>query len=66
MGEAISGVKKARDLDRGLIRRWAERNFDMDRVRHMYQAYFEQLDSRWEDGFYTTETNEEAKRYQRV
>jgi len=32
----------------------------------MYQAYFEQLDSRWEDGFYTIEANEEAKRYQRV
>lgn len=41
-------------LNRGSIREYAINNFSLDRVRYLYQDYFDQLSTLWEKGFYTT------------
>lgn len=36
------------------IREYAISNFSLDRVRYLYQDYFDQLNTLWEEGFYST------------
>ena len=43
-------------LDRSSIREYAISNFSVDRVKYLYDDYFTQLMTLWEDGFYTTQT----------
>lgn len=42
-------------LDRHHIRDYAIENFSVDRVKYLYDDYFKQLSTLWEDGFYTTQ-----------
>lgn len=48
----VWAARNAHLLDPQACRFWAERNFSMDRVKHMYQEYFEMLWDLWEDGWY--------------
>lgn len=42
-GEALWAAKNIEKLDKKVIRKWAEDNYSLERVRWMYQAYMEQL-----------------------
>lgn len=53
LGEFIEAMDLVKTLDRVAIRKYATANFSLDRVRHQYEAYFEQLDSLWETGWKT-------------
>ncbi len=59
---ATQAVEK---LDPQKIRDWAIANFSMDRVRHQYQAYFEQLYTIWGNGWYEETYDATNKRYYR-
>jgi glycosyltransferase involved in cell wall biosynthesis len=54
MGEAVWA---ANNLDKlkspAKIRQYAMKNFSMDRIKNLYQAYFEQLYTLWDDGWYS-------------
>lgn len=54
MGEAVWA---AQNLDKlaspAKIREYAMKNFSLDRVKDLYQAYFEQLYTLWDDGWYS-------------
>ena len=63
LGEAVSGVEKCATLDRKKIQEWAQNNYSMERIRYLYQAYFEQLLTLWCKGFYTETSTEEYQRY---
>ncbi len=67
IGEAVWAAKNVGNLDTKLIRDYAINNFGVERVKYLYQAYFEQLLTLWGTGFYTTEDQgvSEYKRYQR-
>jgi len=45
-------VEHINEIDRGACREWAVENYSMDRVRWMYQEYFEQLDDLRGAGWY--------------
>lgn len=68
LGEALWA---AQNLDKLLpaeqIRQYAVDNFSMDRVKNLYQAYFEQLYTLWNDGWYSSWNHgvAELQRYQR-
>jgi len=47
----------AKDLDGEECRRWASENYSIDRVRLMYQKYFENIYDLWDDGWYTIYPN---------
>ena len=40
-------------LDPNVIRKYAVDNFSMDVLKYRYQDYFDQLETLWEDGFYS-------------
>lgn len=54
LGEALWA---AQHLDELLppekIREYAVANYSMDRIKNLYQAYFEQLSTLWQDGWYS-------------
>ena len=65
IGEYIQAAKNVKHLDPYRIRKYALKNFSLDRVRWQYEAYFNQLLDLWGDGFYSrTETN--INRYGRL
>ncbi len=54
LGEAIWAAKNVGKLDPKQIRQYAIDNFSIDRVKYLYQAYFEQLYTIWdENGWYS-------------
>ena len=53
IGEAVWAAKNLDKLNNKKIHEYAVDNFSVDRVRYLYQAYFEQLLTLWEDGFYS-------------
>lgn len=53
IGEATWAAKNIESLDRKKIHNYAKQNFSTERIKQLYQAYFEQLDMLYEDGFYT-------------
>ncbi len=65
------GLWAIQNLDKLLppkkLREYAVKNFSMKRVAVMYQAYFEQLDDLWRDGWYSKNSNGQSKyhRYDR-
>ena len=48
------------------IRRIAEANYSIDRVRWMYQEYFEMLTGLWTDGWYEQRPRENTNRLRGV
>ncbi len=53
IGEAEWAAKNVHKLNNKKIHEYAVKNFSVDRVKYQYQAYFEQLLTLWEDGFYS-------------
>lgn len=53
IGEATWAADNVEKLDNKKIHQYAVDNFGVDRVRYLYQAYFEQLLTLWGDGFYS-------------
>lgn len=53
IGEAVWAAKNVGKLDNKKIHEYAVNNFSVDRVKYQYQAYFEQLQTLWHDGFYS-------------
>lgn len=64
LGEVVQALKNVDKLDPKQIRDYAINNFSMDRVKYLYQAYFEQLSQLWGEGWYSDIDNAEYKRYQ--
>lgn len=65
LGEAMWACENVDKLDPKKIRDYAVNNFSMDRVKYLYQAYFEQLMTLWDDGWYSEKYDPTNKRYQR-
>ena len=57
VGEAVWAAQNVDKLQPKKLRNYAVENFSVDRVRFQYQAYFEQLLSLYDRGFYTSEDN---------
>lgn len=64
IGEAVWGAKNVHKLNNKVIHEYAVENFSVERVKYLYQAYFEQLQTLWEEGFYSNWDKGVAK-YQR-
>ncbi len=64
IGEAVWAGKNVHKLNNKKIHQYAVNNFSVDRAKYMYQAYFEQLQTLWEEGFYSNWDKGVAK-YQR-
>ncbi len=67
MGEAVWAAQNVGQLDPRAIRRYAVQNFSVNRIKYLYQAYFEQLNSLWNaDQFWTNDSGvSQYHRYQR-
>ena len=61
LGEAIWATKNLDKLDPKTIRKYAIDNFSMDRIKYLYQAYFEQLNTLWDKGWYSKWDNGVSK-----
>jgi glycosyltransferase involved in cell wall biosynthesis len=57
LGEAVWAANNVDKLDPKTIHEYAVANFSTDRVRHQYQAYFEQLETLYDDGWYADWNN---------
>jgi glycosyltransferase involved in cell wall biosynthesis len=68
IGEAVWAAKNVHFLDPETIHNYAVNNFSVDRVKYLYQAYFEQLLTLWEEGFYSpwSKSVSEYNRYKRL
>lgn len=53
-GEAVWAAQHVHELDPQAIRNYALANFSLGRVKWLYQAYFEQLLTLWEKGWYSS------------
>lgn len=53
IGEGVWAVQNLDKLDKPLIASRARKNFSTNRVKMLYQAYFEQLNTLWGEGFYS-------------
>lgn len=62
VGEAVWAAKEAGRLDYAAIRDYAVGRFSLNSVRHLYQDYFRNLLTLWEDGFYTNSYDPMDKR----
>ena len=60
---AVNEVEKFTAKDYRRIREFAVNKFSMDKVKYLYQAYFEQLFTIWEKGFYSEQDFSEYNRY---
>jgi glycosyltransferase involved in cell wall biosynthesis len=66
MGEMMKAVEDVNTLDSAKIRDYAMRNYTLDRVSELYQAYFEQLATLDGEGWYSPENFSQYKRYEKV
>lgn len=64
LGEVMWAMKNVDKLDRKKIREYAIANYSLDRVKEMYQAYFEQLYELWNEGWYS-ELDSGVSKYKR-
>lgn len=53
IGEAVWAAKNLDKLDNKAIHEYAVNNFSVERIKYLYEAYFEQLLTLWSDGFYS-------------
>ena len=65
MGEILWAMKEVEKMDFAKIREYAIANFSLDRVKQLYQAYFEQLYQLWDKGWYNTSYDPSNQRYRR-
>jgi len=61
LGGAIWANKNLDKLDPEVIRKYAIDNFSMDRIKYLYKAYFEQLNTLWDKGWYSEWDNGVSK-----
>jgi len=68
LGEMMKAVEdiEAGKLDNQKIRDYAMRNYTLDRVAQLYQAYLEQVHTVWGEGWYSPENFSEYKRYEKI
>lgn len=62
-GEFIEATELVKKLDGYKIRTYARQHFALDRVAWQYQAYFEQLESLWKEGWQTEWSGLHYRRY---
>jgi glycosyltransferase involved in cell wall biosynthesis len=66
LGEAVWAAKNLDKLKTPKeIRDYATRNFSMERVKYLYQAYFEQLYTLWDENGWYSDWNDGVSKYQR-
>ena len=63
MAEILWAMENVDKLDRTKIREFAIKNWSMDRVKYQYQAYFEQLATLWDKGWYNKHYDPSYQRY---
>jgi glycosyltransferase involved in cell wall biosynthesis len=63
VGEAVEAIKLCRKLDRITISRDAIKRFGTNNVKYMYQAYFEQMNTLSEAGWYSDWSGLKYNRY---
>jgi glycosyltransferase involved in cell wall biosynthesis len=67
-GEFVWAVKNADKLNPADCRKWAMENFTIARIKNMYQAYFDQLQDLYGNGWYSSRTTGISKygRFERM
>lgn len=65
IGEYMQAARNVKHLNPHRIRKYALKNFSLERVRWQYEAYFNQLLDLWGDGFYS-KTETDINRYGRI
>jgi glycosyltransferase involved in cell wall biosynthesis len=65
LGEAVWAAQNVDKLDPKTIRQYALDNFSMDRVKYLYQAYFEQLYTLWDENGWYSDWHRGMSTYQR-
>jgi len=65
MGEAIWAAKNVDKLMPAKIRKYAIDNFSLDRVKYLYQAYFEQLYTLWDENGWYSNWHKGVSKYRR-
>jgi glycosyltransferase involved in cell wall biosynthesis len=63
MAEILWAMDNVNTLDRQKIRNFAIKNWSMNRVKWQYQAYFEQLATLWDKGWYNKHYDPSYQRY---
>lgn len=53
LGEYMEAMGLVNTLDYKAIREYAQANYSVERVKYMYQSYFDQLSTLWDDGWYS-------------
>lgn len=67
LGEGTKAVELCSDLSRSYVRQYASRNFSTDVIRWKYDQYFQQINTLWEEGFYSDHVDSSyAMRYRKV
>ena len=66
LGEAIWAAKNLDKLKSPeKIRQYAMKNFSMERVKYLYQAYFEQLYQTWDNNGWYSDWDKGVSKYKR-
>ncbi len=66
LGEAVWAAKNLNKLSSArTIRKYAIDNFSLDRVKYQYQAYFEQLETLWEENGWYSKWHKGISKYHR-
>ena len=65
LGEAVWAAKNVDKLSPSKIREYAIKNFSMQRVKYLYQAYFEQLYTLWDENGWYSDWNRGVSKYKR-
>jgi len=65
LGEAIWAAQNVDKLVPAQIRKYALQNFSLNRVRNLYQAYFEQLYTLWDENGWYSNWHKGVSKYQR-
>jgi glycosyltransferase involved in cell wall biosynthesis len=65
LGEAVWAAKNVDKLNPKKIRKYAVDNFSIDRVKYLYQSYFEQLYTLWDDGGWYSSWDKGVSKYKR-
>ncbi|MBI3624076.1 glycosyltransferase [Candidatus Saccharibacteria bacterium] len=65
LGEAVWAAQNVHKLQPRVIRDYAMKNFSLNRVKYLYQAYFEQLYTLWEENGWYSNWHRGVSRYQR-
>lgn len=65
LGEAVWAAQNVDKLDPKVIRQYALDNFSMERCKYLYQAFFEQLYTLWDENGWYSDWHDGMSKYQR-